>query len=174
MLRSRPNIAFSDSCVSRYATNPTKSYMTAVLQIFAYLHSTLEYQLTYYGELEPLYGFSNNDFVRDKSTLRSTAGFVFNLGSGAISWSAKRQPTVALSTCEAEYGGQTQAAKEAVWLRQLLRGLNPTDPIPYATIIYCDNQGAIALAKDPRFHPRTKHIRVQHYWIKEQIANESV
>ena len=174
MLGSRPDIAFSVSCVSRYAANPTKSHMTAVLRIFAYLHGTLEYQLTYRGELEPLHGFSDSDFAGDKSTSRSTAGFVFNLGSGAISWSAKRQPTVALSTCEAEYGGQTQAAKEAVWLRQLLRGLNPTDPIPYATIIYCDNQGAIALAKDPRFHPRTKHIGVQHHWIREQIASESV
>jgi hypothetical protein len=47
-------------------------------------------------------------------TFRSTAGFIFNIGSGAISWSSKRQPTIALSTCEAEYQAQTQALKEAI------------------------------------------------------------
>ena len=56
---------------------------------------------------------------------RSTSGFVFNLGSGAISWSSKRQPTVALSSCEAKYMGQTQAVKEAVWLKSLLDQLSP-------------------------------------------------
>jgi hypothetical protein len=64
---------------------------------------------------------------------------VFNIGSGAISWSSKRQPTVALSTCEAEYMAQTVAAKEAIWLRQLLQELSPTDESPYAAIIYADN-----------------------------------
>jgi hypothetical protein len=160
MLGSRPDIAFAVSSVSRYAANPTQNHMIAVLRIFAYLYGTLEYQLTYRGELAPLSGFSNSDWAGDIATSRLTSGFVFNLGSGVISWSAKRQPTVSLSTCEAEYTGQTQASKEAIWLRQLLRGLNPTDKIPYATIIYCDNQGAITLAKDPRFHPRTKHIGI--------------
>lgn len=174
MLGSRPDIAFAVSCVSRYSANPTNDHMNAVLRVFKYLHGTLEYQLTYRGELQPLRGFSDSDFAGDKATSRSTSGFVFNIGSGAISWSAKRQPHVVLSTTEAEYGGQTQAAKEAIWLRQLLRSLNPADPIPYATIIYCDNQGAIALAKDPRFHPRTKHIGVQHHWIREKIADKEI
>jgi Reverse transcriptase (RNA-dependent DNA polymerase) len=174
MLGSRPDIAFAVSSVSRYAANPTQDHMAAVLRIFTYLHGTLEYQLTYRGELAPLSGFSDSDWAGDTATSRSTSGFVFNLGSGAISWSAKRQPTVSLSTCEAEYAGQTQASKEAVWLRQLLRGLNPADEIPYATIIYCDNQGAIALAKDPRFHPRTKHIGIQHHWIREKIGDGTI
>jgi hypothetical protein len=174
MLGSRPDIAFSVSCVSRYASNPTPKHMIAVLRIFKYLHGTLTHQLTYRGELSALSGYSDSDWAGDVSTSRSTSGFVFNIGSGAISWSAKRQPTVALSTCEAEYRGQTQAAKEAIWLRQLLQNLNPSSTTPYATIIYCDNQGAIALAKDPRFHARTKHIAIQHHWVREQIANETI
>src|ERR1700722_7880623 len=126
------------------------------------------------GEIQALRGFTDSSWADDLETRRSTAGFVFNIGSGAISWSAKRQPTVALSTCEAEYRGQTQAAKEAIWLRQLLQNLNPSGTTPYATIIYCDNQGAISLAKDPRFHARTKHIAIQHHWVREQIADEKI
>jgi hypothetical protein len=75
---------------------------------------------------------------------------------------------------EAEYGAQTQASKEAIWLRQLLRNLIPQEQTPYATIIYCDNQGAIALAQDPKYHPRTKHIGIQHHWIRERIQDGEI
>jgi len=174
MLGSRPDIAFAVSSVSRYASNPTEEHMQAVHRILKYLNGTINYQLTYRGTLAPLIGYSDADWGGDLATYRSTSGFVFNIGSGAISWSAKRQPTVALSSCQAEHAGQTQAAKEAIWLRQLLAQLIPTDDKPYATIIYCDNQGAIALAKDPRFHSRTKHIAIQHHWIREHIANGAI
>jgi hypothetical protein len=174
MLGTRPDIAYAVSSVSRYASNPTEAHMTAVKRIFQYLRGTLDLQLTFRGELKDLAGYSDSDWGGDPATYRSTAGFVFNIGSGAISWSSKRQPTIALSTCEAEYQAQTQAAKEAVWLRSLLQELNPVEPTPYATIIYCDNQGAIALAKDPKFHPRTKHIAIQHHWVREKIADQVV
>jgi hypothetical protein len=174
MLGSRPDIAYAVSCVSRYAANPTVAHMSAVKRIFSYLKGTINFQLTFRGELTDLVGYSDSDWGGDPTTHRSTAGFVFNIGSGAISWSSKRQPTVALSTCEAEYQAQTQAAKEAVWLRSLLQDLNPIEQTPYATIIYCDNQGAIALAKDPKFHPRTKHIAIQHHWVREKIAEQAI
>jgi hypothetical protein len=174
MLGTRPDIAFSVACVSRYASNPTPAHMKAVKRIFSYLHGTLDLRLTFRGDLADLSGYSDSDWGGDPSTFRSTAGFVFNIGSGAISWSSKRQPTVALSTCEAEYRAQTQASKEAIWLRQLLQNLIPLEQTPYATIIYCDNQGAIALAKDPKYHPRTKYIGVEQHWIREKIQNEEV
>jgi len=174
MLGTRPDIAYSVACVSRYASNPTPAHMQAVKRIFSYLKGSLDLELTYRGDLADLVGYSDSDWGGDPSTFRSTSGFVFNIGSGAISWSSKRQPTVALSTVEAEYGAQTQASKEAIWLRQLLRNLIPQESTPYATIIYCDNQGAIALAKDPKYHPRTKHIGIQHHWIRERIQEEEI
>ncbi len=65
--------------------------------------------------------------------------------------------------------GQTQATKEAVWLRGLLSELNPTDKsiLTKAVVIFCDNQGAIALAKNPQFHARTKHINIRHHYVRE-------
>jgi hypothetical protein len=90
-------------------------------------------------------GYTDADWAGDAATRRSTSGYIFNLGSGAISWSSKRQPTVALSSCEAEYVGETQAAKEAIWLRRLLKELlDLKDPLA-TTIIFGDNQGAIQL-----------------------------
>lgn len=117
--------------------------------------------------MQPSRGFTDADWAGDQDTRRSTSGFIFNVGSGTISWSSKRQPTVALSTCEAEYMGQTEATKVAVWLKSLLKeldtpairsssnsssssSLTPDISPLYAVIIYCDNQGAVALAKNPQ------------------------
>jgi hypothetical protein len=169
MLGTRPDIAFAISVVSRYTSNPTTQHQTAVKRVFRYLRGSVNLRLTFRGDLTFLAGYTDADWAGDRNTRRSTSGYIFNVGSGAISWSSKRQPTVALSTCEAEYIGQTHAAKEAIWLKALIDQLNPENASPMATIIYGDNQGAIALAKNPQFHARTKHIDLQHHFIREKI-----
>ena len=164
MLGTRPDLAYAVSVVSRYASRPNNSHWQAVKRIFRYIKGTLDLELTFQGSLRALEGYTDADWAGDRDTRRSTSGFLFNLGSGAISWSSKCQPTVALSSCEAEYMGQTQAIKEAVWLKSLLDQLNPKDstssstednaqtaPSPSedtsayalnATIIYCDKPGS--------------------------------
>ena len=94
------------------------------------------------------------------------------MGAGAISWSSKKQHVVALSSTEAEYIVQTHAAKEALWLHSFLQELcsTPDDPL----ILNCDNQGAIALAKDNKFHARTKHIDVRYHFIHEAVEDGKV
>ena len=170
MLCTRPDISFAVSSVSSYAANPTEVHWKAVKHILRYLSGTRNWVLVYQGMLTRLLGYTDSDWAGDIATRRSTAGYLFNIGSAAISWSSKRQPTVALSSCEAEYMGQTQAAKEAVWLRKLLNQINPTEDAQ-ATIIFGDNQGAIALTKNDQFHARTKHVDIQHHYIRETVAN---
>lgn len=149
MLGTRPDLAFAVSVVSRFASNPTKAHETAIKRIFRYIRSTLHMGLVFRGTLEPLSGYTDSDWAGDPDTRRSTSGYVFNLGSAAISWSSKRQPTVSLSSCEAEYIGQTNATKEAIWLQGFLKQINADlDLGRGATVIYGDNQGAIALAKN--------------------------
>ena len=171
MLGTRPDIAFAVSCLSRFMANPTAAHIQAVKRVFRYLNGTVDLDLVYQGGLEPLKGYTDADWGGDLETRRSTSGYLFNVGSGAISWSSKRQPTVALSSCEAEYMGETQATKEAIWLRRLLKELlgKGTDE-PIATVIYGDNQGAIMLAKNPQYHARTKHIDIQHHFVREKQA----
>jgi hypothetical protein len=91
-----------------------------VKRIPLYLRGTIDLQLTFRGELTDLVGYSDSDWGGDPVTHRSTAGFVFNIGTGAIIWFSKRQPTIALLTCEAKYLAQTQGAKEAIWLRRVV------------------------------------------------------
>ena len=127
LLGTCPDLAYAVSVVSRYASQPNNSYRQAVKRIFRYIKGTQDLELTFKGPLRALEGYTDADWAGDRNTRRSTFGFLFNLGSGAISWSSKRQPTVALSSCEAKYMEQTQAIIEAVWLKSLLDQLNPED-----------------------------------------------
>ena len=103
MLGTRPELAFAISVVSRYSANPTDAHVSTIKRIFRYLKGILNYELIFRGSTSPLVGYTNIDWAGDKGTRRSTSGYTFNIGSGAISWSSKRQATVALLTCEAEY-----------------------------------------------------------------------
>ena len=102
-----------------------------------------------------------------------------NIGSGAISWSSKRQPTVALLTCEAKYIAQTQGTKEAVWLKSLFNKIERPISTSFvlsihsmkAVIINCNNQGAATLAKNLLAHARSKHIDIQWHYQREKIED---
>jgi hypothetical protein len=171
MLGTRQDIAFGVSLCSRHLGNPTEEHRTAVKRIMRYLRGTINLELRLQGNIQEPQGFSDADWGGDQGTKRSTGGYVFNFGSGAISWSSKRQPTVALSSCEAEYMAQTQATKEAIWLRRLFEELMaPSNVKLGATVIYGDNQGAIAMAKNPTQHAKSKHIGIQHHFVRERVA----
>ncbi|KAE8681994.1 Leucine-rich repeat extensin-like protein 3 [Hibiscus syriacus] len=72
---------------------------------------------------------------------------------------------VATSTTEAEYVAATQASKETIWLKMLLEELGHNQE--YVSL-FCDSQSALHLARNPAFHSRTKHIRVQYHFIREK------
>ena len=103
--------------------------------------------------------------------MRSTAGYVFLLAGGAISWSSKRQHTVAVSSTEAEYMAATHASKEALWLKRFVSDLGWEQ----STVrIFCDNQSALKMMKNPTYHARTKHISVQYHFIRELIEDKQL
>ena len=91
---------------------------------------------------------------------------------GVVSWGSKLQPTVALSSAEAEYMAACAAVQEAIHLRLLMRDLGFEQK--GATVIYEDNQGCIALSENPMFHKRTKHIDIRYHFIRERVASGEV
>jgi hypothetical protein len=106
-----------------------------------------------------------------KDSRRSTSGYLFVLGSRAISWSAKRQACVTTSSCEAEYVASCHTTKEAIWLRQLLASFGYKQQ---PTCIYSDNNGSISLTRDPSFHARSKHIDIQYHYTRERVEDGDV
>lgn len=165
---TRPDISFAVGKVSRYLNNPTEASVTAVKRIFKYLRGTLDYGIIF--EKHPNYSlecYSDSDYAGDPETRRSTSGYVFMLGSGAISWSSQLQKCVVTSSTEAEYVAGSQSVKEMVWLKKLMSDLHIKCE---TTTLHMDNQSAIRLVKNPEFHKRTKHIDVMYHFIREKFT----
>ena len=116
-------------------------------------------------------GFCDADWASQKHRY-SISGFSFHFSVGAISWSSKKQGVMSLSSTEAEYVTQTHAAKEGIWLRSFMKEIQGGEEKPL-TISY-DNQGAVALAKDNKFHARMKHIDLQYHFICEAVKDGKI
>ena len=95
------------------------------------------------------------------------------IGRNIVSWSAKKQATVARSSTEAEYKALANTTSEVLWTIQLMKDLKKFDP-NYMTKVWCDNNSAIALATNPVFHARTKHVEVDFHFVREKIANKQI
>ncbi|KAJ4717014.1 Retrovirus-related Pol polyprotein from transposon TNT 1-94 [Melia azedarach] len=163
---SRPDLAQSVSVVSRFMGEPGKEHWQAVKRIFRYLKGTFDVGLIYRGDTQCLVtGFSDSDYAGDVDSRRSMTGYVFTLGSSVVSWKATLQPTVTLSTTEAEYMALTEAAKEEIWLKGLVSDLGLHHD---QAIVYCDSLSAICLAKDQVHHERTKHIDVRYHFLRSE------
>jgi hypothetical protein len=177
MVATRPDIAAAVGVVSQFLANPGEAHWKATKRIFAYLQGTKIMKLELGGaklenpEAVKLVGYSDSDWGGCHDTRKSTTGLLFDFG-GPISWKSKRQHTIALSTAEAEYMAITEAAKEAIWLRELLKELGFAQKAP--TTLKSDNQGAIALAKNPVHHARTKHIDIRHHFIRDTIESGQI
>ncbi|XP_058101124.1 secreted RxLR effector protein 161-like [Magnolia sinica] len=170
---SRPNIAYAVGVVSRFMQTPKKPHLEAVRRILRYLKGMIDLGLLYKkGGACKIVGYCDADYGGDHDTRRSTTGYVFNYGSGAISWCSKRQPIVSLSTTEAEYRAMAMAAQESTWLIQLMRDLHQPDDYPM--ILRCDNQSAIYLAENSVFHTRTKHVEVHYHFVREKVLQGEI
>eukprot|EP00253_Pinus_taeda_P009975 PITA_09975 len=103
----------------------------------------------------------------DPHDWKSTVGYVFTLASGPTTWACKKQATISLSSAEAEYRRAVEASKEALWLGQILSEFGFQQQRP--TTIWCDNQSAIQVCKDPVQHHRRKHIELHMHFIRKLI-----
>ena len=119
-----------------------------------------------------LYGFSDADWAGGIDTRRSTSGYVFKIANSTVSWCSKRQSSVAKSTTEAEHIALSLAVQEAIWLQRLLFDVGYEIDSP--TTLYEDNQGAIELSKNLKFHNRTKHIDISYHFICERVLSKEI
>lgn len=170
---SRPDIQFAVGSVSRFNNNPGPVHWMAVKRIMRYLKGTVERQLNFNKDKDSsrIRGFCDADWASDAIDRRSTTGYVFLAGTSAISWNSKKQPTVALSTTEAEYMAMSAATQEAVWLQNLQSEIFDKRDRIY---VFSDNQGAIQLSEKEGYHPRTKHIDIRHHYVKEKVFDQTI
>jgi hypothetical protein len=165
---SRPDATFPVSVLSQFIQNPGRTHWEALQRVIVYLNSTKDLWLTFGGRTTSLEGYCDADWAGQKDR-HSISGYSFHLGQGAVTWSSKKQYIIALSSTEAEYIAQTHAAKEALWLRTFWAEMQNAEPTTMT--INCDNQGAIALSKDNKFHARTKHIDIRYHFIRKAVED---
>ena len=171
LLHTRPDLSYAVGVLSRFMQDPKESHGVAMKQCLRYLKGTTEYGLnfksTHTEKPTRLVGYSDSSHNVDPDDGKSTTGHVFYLGECPITWASTKQETVALSSCEAEFMAGTEAARQAIWLHDLLEEIN--EEACEKVLIRIDNQSAIALTKNPVFHGRSKHIHTRFHFIRECV-----
>ena len=168
LTHTRPDLSFAVGLIARFVQNPHESHWKAAKRILRYVQGTIQFGIHYSVKASPLLvGFTDSDCAGDPDDRKSTAGYVFTLGSGPITWACKKQSAISLSSAEAEYCGVIEASKEVLWLCQILSEFGFQQQ--HLTTLWCDNQSAIQLCKDLVQHQRSEHIELQMHFIRKLI-----
>ena len=172
---TRPDLAHSASLLARYIGKWNLQHWAAAKHLLRYIRGTSDLCLTFTADNSKrlVLGYADADWGGDLDTRRSTTGYIFKVYGGVVAWRSRRQPTVALSTTEAEYMASADAARQATWLRLLLDDLKlglDNQPLP----IFNDNAGTVAISKNPVHHDKTKHIALRHHYIREKVEDNTI
>jgi len=171
---TRPDIAYAVSCLSQFNNCPAKCHWSAVKHVMRYLKKTQHFSLKFFKTGQDLHGYVDSDWGGNVIDRRSYTGYVFLLGGAPISWEARKQKSVALSSTEAEYMAMCEASKEAVYLKRFFKDINFEKSCQNTVVLYCDNQGAQKLVKNPVYHSRTKHIDIRHHYVREIYEKKEI
>ncbi|XP_028391792.1 uncharacterized protein LOC114516495 isoform X1 [Dendronephthya gigantea] len=177
MTGTRPDLCYIVTKLAQKMSKPTQADLTKAKHVLRYLKGTSKFGLTFTKSINPLIlqGFCDSDWGASIADRRSITGYNYQLAQKGplISWKSRKQPTVALSTCEAEYIALTNAMQEAKFLKQLCIDMKVSIHEGKA-FIKIDNQGAMNLAKNPIHHQRTKHIDIRYHFIREEVKEGRV
>lgn len=174
MLCTRPDLSTSVNILSRYTNKNNKELWQCLKRVLRYLKGTTDLKLTYkrcdYTNI--ICGYVDSDWGgNDAQDRKSTTGYLFKLFEQcSITWSTRKQMSVAASSTEAEYMALFEAVREALWLKSLAVSINVNIEKPI--IIYEDNNGCISIANNPTNHKRTKHIK--YHFSREQIEKNVI
>ncbi|GJP86143.1 hypothetical protein CLOP_g16206 [Closterium sp. NIES-67] len=181
---TRPDIAFATSRLASVVSRPSHEQLEAARRLVCYVSATASVGLEYSGVRQRLQRgaadvksgemllscYTDASFNSVKADGTSIGGYVCLLGGSAVSWRSKKQNEVGLSSCETEYMALHHGAMEVVWLRRLLEELGVGQEKP--TVVFCDNESAVLLAKNACLHGLTKHIRPKWHWVRRLLDKE--
>src|SRR5271168_2320015 len=169
-LATRPDLSFSVSLLAHFQSNPGIEHWSALMHVLGYIKNTLNYGITYSRDADfSPHAYVDADYGGCRDTRRSTSEYVFIMAGGPVTWSSKRQTTVALTTVEAEYVAMSRCAQQMVWMQNWLDEVELDHNLP--GIIKGDNRGAITLTKNTKDHGKVKHINICHHYIRELLQS---
>jgi transposase InsO family protein len=162
---TRPDLMFAVNLIARFMEHPVETHLMAAKRIMRYIRGTLKLGILYKrGKQAELIAYSDSDYGGDVDDRKSTSGYVFMLGFGAVSWSSRKQPIVTLSTIEAEFIAAAYCVCQGIWLKRILEciGLKQSKCLT----VFCDNSSTIKLSKNPVLHGRSKHIDIRFHFLR--------
>nr|GEU79838.1 retrovirus-related Pol polyprotein from transposon TNT 1-94 [Tanacetum cinerariifolium] len=161
------DIMFSVCLCAQFQEAPKTSHLEAIKRIFRYIKGTMHLGLWYLkGTGIETVVYADFDHAGDYADRKSTSGICTFVGCCLTSWFLKKQTSLAISTIEAEYVSTGKACQQALWMKQALIDYDVRlDDVP----IMCDNKGAIELSKNPMQHSRTKHIKIRHHFLRNNV-----
>jgi hypothetical protein len=162
---TRPDLMFAVNLIARFMEHPVETHLMAAKRIMRYIRGTLKLGILYKrGKQAELIAYSDSDYGGDVDDRKSTSGYVFMLGFGAVSWSSRKQPIVTLSTTEAEFIAAAYCVCQGIWLKRILEciGLKQSKCLT----VFCDNSSTIKLSKNPVLHGRSKHIDIRFHFLR--------
>ena len=171
-IATRPDIAYSVNKLAQYTSAPRLKHWTTIKRLFRYLKGTKHLELIY-GRSPDLLDdelniYCDADWASDQDR-KSISGYVITIAGGAITWSSKKQATVAPSTPEVEYIAATHVAKQVLWHRSLIKELDFRLSTP--SIIFLDNQLAILITHHPEC---TKHIDIAVHFLRDHVQKGTI
>jgi hypothetical protein len=169
---TRPDIAFFVNQLCQHLHALSTAHWSAAKGVLRYLKATVHHGLMYTKSSLHLTAYCDSDWAGNLDDRRSTTGFAIFLGSNLISWCAKKQPIVSRSSTEAEYRALAITTAEVYWLRMLFCEIQFS--LSTAPTIWCDNMSVLALASNPIYHARTKHIEVDYHFVREKVLNQDI
>ncbi|WVZ07142.1 hypothetical protein V8G54_020488 [Vigna mungo] len=171
---SRLDIAYAVGRLSRYTQCPNQEHWDALARLMRCLRGTMDYAIEYSEFPAVLEGYSDANWISDSDETKSTSGYVYTLGGGAITWRSVRQTIIARSTMESEFVSLEMAGSEAEWLKNFLAniplGMKPTPSVS----IHCDCQSVIAIAKNKNYNGKNRHIQLRHNLVKQLLKNGTI
>lgn len=176
---TRPDIAYPVGVLCRFNMNPGPAHWKAVKHLLRYIRGTLDYRIEYSAAaaaLQPsasiFQAFSDADHGGNTDTGRSTTGTLLVLAGGAVSWFARLQSVIALSTTEAEFIAASETGRELCWLRNFLADIGTPQKGP--SRMNMDNQSAISVTKHPEHMGRLKHLDRHWFWLRQAVEDGKV
>ncbi|KNZ77610.1 Copia protein [Termitomyces sp. J132] len=174
-ISTQPNITFGIQQLTQYLDSNAIPHWNMAICLVCYLKGTCNLKLHLRGQNPniKLNGFTDSDWASCPDSRCSVGGYMWSLGTGTISWTIRKQHTVAASSCEAEYMAAFECMQECIWLWALLKGIR-LDLTSQPTQMFCDNDSAIALFEDPLLHAQVKHVDIKYHFLHKQVQSNKI